>query len=71
MLEQNKGDYLYFCKGKSKASFSEGDIPFAVTRPGLFPDNFVNILFDDGHVEACKDYHDDPALRNLLQEERK
>ncbi|HHT9121454.1 MAG TPA: hypothetical protein ACFYEF_01185 [Candidatus Wunengus sp. YC63] len=70
ILEQNKGDYVYFGKGKSEAFFSGGDIPFAVTRPGLFPGDFVNILFSDGHVEACKDYHDNPVLMNLLGEER-
>ena len=70
MLEQNKGDYVYFGKGRSEAFFSGGDLPFAVTRLDIFPGNFVNILFSDGHVEACKDYHDNPVLMNLLGEER-
>ena len=67
MLEQNEADYIYFARDKTLGSISNpSKTPLAITRPGLFQNNYVNILFADGHVEGCSDYQKNQVVKNLI-----
>ena len=52
LLKQNKADYVYLGKGQRLKDIKRPSAtPLVKTRPGLYNDDRVFILFADGHVE--------------------
>lgn len=45
-------DYFYFGKGLSTAAPNQASVPIACTKPGLLPNDLMNVLYADGHVET-------------------
>ncbi len=50
-LRAGQTDYIYFGKGGTEDVIGSQD-PIAVTKPGIFSDGFVNVLYGDGHVKG-------------------
>jgi len=50
-LRAGQCDYLYFGKGLTMDDLDTED-PIACTKPGLFSDGYINVLYGDAHVEG-------------------
>ena len=65
LLEKNKADYMYIRlpgNGKLTSCMSPATTPLVMTKPGLFGNNHVVILYADGHVESF-----DASKRNKIK----
>ena len=72
LLKENKADYLYLGKGQNMMSIDDpSKTPILITRPGLFLEDFINILFADLHVEGCRNYKNNPILIEQIKNQKK
>jgi prepilin-type processing-associated H-X9-DG protein len=52
-LRGGRCDYLYFGAGMNeRGNGNPSETPLACTKPGLLPNNMINVLYADGHVKG-------------------